>query len=116
MSRVVSEMETRAELALMGKVVKVRDNSEVIPMTEHMLSAMGVDSPLNPCDFSSLSLSVLLKNPSSGLKNSCVNSSVSGSYSDTIANSPGRLFLIVFSPLHSYLNTLGAQCRAPPKW
>jgi hypothetical protein len=47
MSRIKDEMATRCELALMGIVVEVRDNSEVIPMTEYMLSAMGVDAKFN---------------------------------------------------------------------
>jgi len=42
------EMATRCELALRGKVVSVNDNSEVVPMTEYMMSAMGVKNPLNP--------------------------------------------------------------------
>lgn len=41
MSKIKNEMATRCELALMGKVVEVRDNSEVVPMTEYMMSAMG---------------------------------------------------------------------------
>lgn len=48
MSRIKDEMATRCELALMGKVVEVRDNSEVVPMTEYMMSAMGIENPLNP--------------------------------------------------------------------
>lgn len=48
MSKIKSEMATRCELALMGKVVEVRDNSEVVPMTEYMMSAMGIENPLNP--------------------------------------------------------------------
>lgn len=43
MSKIKSEMATRCELALMGKYVPVRDNSEIIPMVQYMLSAMGVD-------------------------------------------------------------------------
>lgn len=48
MSKIKNEMATRCELALMGKVVEVRDNSEVVPMTEYMMSAMGIENPLNP--------------------------------------------------------------------
>lgn len=48
MSKIKSEMATRCELALMGKVVEVRDNSEVVPMTEYMMSAMGIEKSLNP--------------------------------------------------------------------
>lgn len=44
MSKVKSEMATRCELALMGKVVPVNSNDEVQPMTEYLLSAMGKDS------------------------------------------------------------------------
>lgn len=75
MSRVASEMETRAELALMGKVVKVRDNSEVIPMTEYMLSAMGVNSHLNPnfledtiCKYSNNKVKYVVCNVVHGMK------------------------------------------------
>lgn len=48
MSKIKYEMATRCELALMGKVVEVRDNSEVVPMTEYIMSAMGIENPLNP--------------------------------------------------------------------
>ena len=41
MSKVKQEMETRCELALMGKVVPVNNNDEVQAMTEYLLSAMG---------------------------------------------------------------------------
>ena len=41
MSKVKQEMETRCELALMGKVVPVNSNDEVQAMTEYLLSAMG---------------------------------------------------------------------------
>ncbi len=50
MSKIKSEMATRCELALMGKYVPVRDNSEIIPMVQYMLSAMGVDETV-PEDF-----------------------------------------------------------------
>ena len=46
--RVTADMATRCELALMGKVVPVKDNSEVQPMTEYILKAVGMfdyDSP-----------------------------------------------------------------------
>lgn len=43
MSKVKSEMATRCELALMGKVVPVNSNSEVQAMTEYLISAMGND-------------------------------------------------------------------------
>ena len=41
MSKVKQEMETRCELALMGKVVPVNSNDEIQFMTEYILSAMG---------------------------------------------------------------------------
>ena len=43
MSKVKSEMATRCELALMGKVVPVNCDSEVQAMTEYLFSAMGND-------------------------------------------------------------------------
>ena len=43
MSKVKQEMETRCELALMGKVVPVNNNDEVQAMTEYIYSAMGYD-------------------------------------------------------------------------
>ena len=43
MSKIKSEMATRCELALMGKVVPVNSNSEVQEMTEYLFSAMGND-------------------------------------------------------------------------
>ena len=43
MSKVKSEMATRCELALMGKVVPVNSNDEVQMMTEYIFSAMGKD-------------------------------------------------------------------------
>lgn len=46
MSKVATEMNTRCELALMGRVAEVRDNSEVVPMTQYILSAMGIEKPL----------------------------------------------------------------------
>lgn len=46
MSKVMEEIATRCELALMGKCVPVRDNSEVVPMTEYILSAIGKEQPL----------------------------------------------------------------------
>lgn len=46
--KVNSEMATRCELALMGKVVEVKDNSEVVPMTEYIMKAVGIESPLSP--------------------------------------------------------------------
>lgn len=39
--KVTGEMATRCELALMGKVVPVKDNSEVQTMTAYILSATG---------------------------------------------------------------------------
>lgn len=44
MSKVKSEMATRCELALMGKVVPVNSNDEVQMMTCYLLDAMGIDS------------------------------------------------------------------------
>lgn len=44
MSKVKSEMATRCELALMGKVVPVNSNDEVQMMTCYLLDAMGRDS------------------------------------------------------------------------
>lgn len=41
MSKINSEMATRCELALMGKVVPVLGNEEVNAMTQYILSAMG---------------------------------------------------------------------------
>lgn len=46
--KIKSEMATRCELAMMGKVVPVNNNSEVQVMTEYILRAMGMfdaDSP-----------------------------------------------------------------------
>ena len=43
MSKIKREMETRCELALMGKVVPVNSNDEVQAMTEYIYSAMGYD-------------------------------------------------------------------------
>ena len=43
MSKVKSEMATRCELALMGKVVPVNNNDEVQAMTDYIYSAMGYD-------------------------------------------------------------------------
>ena len=43
MSKVKQEMETRCELALMGKVVPVNSNDEVQAMTEYIYSAMDYD-------------------------------------------------------------------------
>ena len=43
MSKVKQEMETRCELALMGKVVPVNSNDEVQALTEYIYSAMGYD-------------------------------------------------------------------------
>ena len=40
------EMETRCELALMGKVVPVNSNDEVQFMTQYILSAMGHEESL----------------------------------------------------------------------
>ena len=44
MGKVKSEMATRCELALMGKVVPVNSNDEVQMMTCYLLDAMGRDS------------------------------------------------------------------------
>ena len=41
MSKINSEMATRCELALMGKVVEVLNNDEVNKMTQYILSAIG---------------------------------------------------------------------------
>ena len=46
MSKVKQEMETRCELALMGKVVPVNSNDEVQFMTKYILSAMGHEESL----------------------------------------------------------------------
>lgn len=46
--KVNSEMATRCELALTGKVVEVKDNSEVVPMTNYIMKAMGFENPCNP--------------------------------------------------------------------
>ena len=46
MSKIYEEMATRCELAMMGKVVPVNSNDEVQPMTEYILSAMGIEEPL----------------------------------------------------------------------
>lgn len=40
MSKIKSEMATRCELAMMGKVVPVNDNSEVQAMTEYIVKAI----------------------------------------------------------------------------
>lgn len=40
MSRVKSEMATRCELAMMGKVIPVNDNSEVQSMTEYITTVI----------------------------------------------------------------------------
>ena len=40
MSKVFNEMATRCELAMMGKVVPVHDNSEVQSMTEYIVKAL----------------------------------------------------------------------------
>lgn len=40
MSKVKQEMETRCELAMMGKVVEVRSNDEVQPMTQYIVTAL----------------------------------------------------------------------------
>ena len=48
MSKIKSEMATRCELALMGKVIPVNSNDEVQEMTEYIMSAMDyecVDDP-----------------------------------------------------------------------
>lgn len=44
MSKMKAEMATRCELAMMGKVIPVNDNSEVQSMTEYILGAMGKDT------------------------------------------------------------------------
>lgn len=41
MSKINDKMETRCELALMGKVVEVHSNEEVNAMTKYILSALG---------------------------------------------------------------------------
>ena len=43
MSNIKRDLETRCELALMGKVVPVHSNDEVQAMTEYLFSAMGKD-------------------------------------------------------------------------
>lgn len=43
MGKVKQEMETRCELALMGKVVPVNNNNEVVPMTNYIFSAMDTE-------------------------------------------------------------------------
>ena len=75
MSKIKNEMATRCELALMGKVVEVRDNSEVVPMTEYMMSACRVENPLNPnfledsiCKYNNHKVKYLVCNTVYGMK------------------------------------------------
>lgn len=44
MSKIKNEMATRCELAMMGLVVPVNDNSEVQPMTEYIVRAVGKEA------------------------------------------------------------------------
>lgn len=44
MSKTKREMETRCELAMMGKVIPVNDNSEVQAMTEYILTVINGDA------------------------------------------------------------------------
>lgn len=46
MSKIKSEMATRCELAMMGKVVPVNDNSEVQSMTEYIVTAIKGEADL----------------------------------------------------------------------
>ena len=46
MSKIKSEMATRCELAMMGKVVPVNSNDEVQAMTEYIYKAMGNENEL----------------------------------------------------------------------
>ena len=46
MSKIKQEMETRCELAMMGKVVPVNSNNEVQAMTEYIYRAMGKENEL----------------------------------------------------------------------
>lgn len=48
--KIKSEMATRCELAMMGKVVPVNDNSEVQVMTEYILRAMDMFDAYSPQD------------------------------------------------------------------
>ena len=50
MSKVKSEMATRCELALMGKVVEINSNDEVQAMTEYILSALGHENDYEDLD------------------------------------------------------------------
>ena len=47
MSKIKSEMATRCELAMMGKVIPVNDNSEVQPMTEYIVRTIKGDDQAN---------------------------------------------------------------------
>lgn len=44
MSKIKSEMATRCELAMMGKVIPVNDNSEVQAMTEYIMTVVKGDA------------------------------------------------------------------------
>ena len=44
MSKIKSEMATRCELAMMGKVIPVNDNSEVQSMTEYIVTVIKGDA------------------------------------------------------------------------
>lgn len=50
MSKINSEMATRCELAMMGKVVEVLNDNEVNEMTEYLLKAMGVSDNFKNLD------------------------------------------------------------------
>ena len=51
MGKIKSEMATRCELAMMGKVVPINDNSEVQAMTEYIIKAIkGDDHKFTLCD------------------------------------------------------------------
>ena len=50
MSKVKQEAETRCELALMGKVVKVNSNDEVQFMTEYIMNVLDVEYDFSDID------------------------------------------------------------------
>lgn len=87
MSKVSDEMATRCELALMGKVVKVKDNDEVVPMTKYIMSAVGVEKSLSPdflkesiCKYSDNKVKYLVCNMVMGMK--CITYLLSSGISD----------------------------------
>ena len=42
-----NRLEARCEVAMMGFVVQVHDNSEVVPMSEYIMRTLGVENPFN---------------------------------------------------------------------